>query len=99
MRIPTKIEVDHKTYKVKLVNKHKIRPVSGGKSKFLGESNVQDQWIRIAAKQHTDELKTTLLHEITHIIADVEGIKMPEVTVERFSRRMYQVLKTNHLKF
>jgi len=101
MKLPKKIRVDNYTYKVVPIKNQNI--ISSNKRhkhrKLMGEANFPKQKIRISTAWSRDEVAETLLHEIIHCCAEREGLPHDEHYVGRISRRLYQVLKDNHLKF
>lgn len=100
MRIPKKVEIDHFTFKVIQTPGETINVRRGAKRRRLfGEGDSRLQRIRIAKRQPKDEKGDTLLHEIIHLCAIRENIKLYESQVSRLSSRLYQVLKHNKLKF
>lgn len=93
------ISINGKTYKIVISNVRTFRIKETKSGRAVGSINYDEQKIRIAGKNSIDERSITLLHEITHVIAKEEGLDIPEEVVERYSKRLHQVLKDNKLSF
>jgi len=61
----------------------------------MGRCYVPDQVIRINSGMHTETQKSTLLHEILHVIDDCCGLGLTEQQINGLETGLYSVFKDN----
>lgn len=60
-----------------------------------GECNYKKQTITYSPRQHDDQLKDTLLHEIIHAVDHAVHLELSEKQVHALAGGLYAVLKDN----
>jgi hypothetical protein len=82
-----------------LIAQHFISVIQDDPSQWsingMGRSCVSNGVIRIKADMPEDIKQSTLLHEVIHMIADMNGIKVSESTVGVLENGLFEVLRSN----
>ena len=102
MRIPKKLKIDYKTFKVVEIKSVTIKDYDKRtKRRLWGHTDTDRNIIRLGQTQSKEEQANVFLHEIIHSCLDVEGIhkNINEDVVDKLGRRLYQVIKDNKLRF
>lgn len=67
---------------------------SGG----MGRASVKSGIIRINKNMSDDTVQSTFIHELVHIIADLNSIELNEQTVDGIALGIHSFLKNNYPK-
>lgn len=90
MKIPEKIKIGGKTYKVSIT-----KNLENGNVLNNGEINYGSQVIRIAPNAK-ETMEATFLHEVIHSIYDFLGYtKHDEKKIDELSNALYMVIQDN----
>lgn len=79
------------SHKVKVIKNSPGNWSQGG----LGRAYIKDGQILLNADQAEDTLKSTLVHEIVHYVADLLSLELSEQQVDGIAMGMFTVLKDN----
>lgn len=102
MKIPKRININYKTFKI---IESKSKTIKDGdkrsKRRLWGHADPGKNIIRLAQTPSKEEQANVFLHEIIHSCLDIEEIHdgVSEKVVNKLSKRLYQVIKDNKLRF
>lgn len=61
----------------------------------MGRSSLSHGVIRIKADMPEDIKQSTLLHEVIHLVADMNGIKLSETATTGLENGLFEVFRSN----
>jgi len=64
-------------------------------SNGMGRCYVPDQVIRINSSMNIETQKSTLIHEILHVVSDCCGLDLTEQQINSLETGLYSVIKDN----